>query len=324
MSTGATRPPGLKLSVLDFVQSLPETIELAIAADRLGFSRYWLTEHQPQPNPQMIAGLLAGVTDTIRLGTAGILLRFHNPLMAAQNFWLLEMVYPGRIDAGFCAGKADELLAEALLDGHADSCRDSAGFAARAELLIGFLRREFPVDHRYASLPHWQQMEGTPQIWSFGTGESSAILAARQGTALGYSLFHQFSRDTTATIDQYRSEFRPRAELPQPLCALAVAGVCAPTESRARQILAEHRNPFIVPTIGGTPEQCREQLEELRARYQTDELVFLDVCQAYQDRLATYELLAEVCELRPSSASNAHLGSLAIPPADLAVAMTGQ
>src|SRR5262245_30701602 len=97
----------IRLGVLDCWNQVGDTIALAETADRLGFSRYWLTEHQPQPNPQMLAALVAGVTQNLRVGTAGILLNFHAPLAMAQQFLLLEHAFPGRIDAGFCAGNAN-------------------------------------------------------------------------------------------------------------------------------------------------------------------------------------------------------------------------
>lgn len=286
-----------KLSVLDLGQSLPMTIELAMDVDRIGYSRYWLTEHQPQPNPQMTAALVGGVTYNVRVGTAGILLRFHNPLMAAQNFLLLEKVYPGRIDAGFCGGNALGLVGEALHEGRCEGCKERAVYEQKAASLIGFLRRQFPEDHRYATFPQWPQSVGTPQIWNFGTGPGGAELAAKHGIAFGYSIFHNFSRDETTVVENYRQEFRPGSELKEPLVGLAVAGVCAETESQANRLLGLHDNDFIVPKIVGTPQQCLEQLEELCGRYCTQEIVFLDVCKNYDDKRRSYQLLADVCRL---------------------------
>src|SRR5262245_62074995 len=94
----------VKFGVLDFGLSLRATLELAPAVEALGYTYYWLGEHPPQPSPINLAAVVAGLTERIRVGTAGILLNFYSPLKAATDFHLLEALYPGRIDAGFCAG----------------------------------------------------------------------------------------------------------------------------------------------------------------------------------------------------------------------------
>ena len=233
----------IHLGVLDDWSNVADTIALAEDADRLGYARYWLTEHPPQPNPQMIAALVAGVTETIRVGTAGILLNFHVPLVAAQQFLLLEQVFPGRIDAGFCGGAAPPLVAEALLDGRPDPRQILGGFEQRVETLIGFLRGELPTGHAYETLHPWPQATRSPEIWSFGTGLRSAELAARHGVAFGYSLFHNFSLNETASVDAYRAAFRPSPSQPEPLVSVSVAGVCAETECEASELGAESAVP---------------------------------------------------------------------------------
>lgn len=283
----------IRLSVLDNWHQVSEAIALAEEADRLGFHRYWLTEHPPQPNPQMLAALVAGLTERIRVGTAGILLNFHTPLQAAQQFLLLEHVYPGRIDAGFCAGSTRDLLAGALLDGRPDPRITQEAFIERADALIGFLRGSLPADHPYASLDAWPGSQEVPEIWSFGTGPRSAAIAARHGTAFGYSLFHDPTSDDTTTVNAYRDNFQPGAHLAQPLVGLAVAGVCAETECEARRLVSQYENKFILPTVIGSPRQCHEQFAALAERYQTPELVFLDVSPDFDSRLRSYRLLAE-------------------------------
>lgn len=279
-----------QLGVLDFVRPIEATLELVVLAEQLGYSRYWITEHPPQPNPQLTLALLAGTTDSIRVGTAGILLRFHNPFAAAQNFLMLEKMFPGRIDAGYCAGRSSNpALDAALLDGRVDR-DDPDDFARRAEALVDQMRGASP-------LPSWSQREGAPLAWTFGTGESSARLAARLGTAFGYSLCHGKTRDDTFAVDLYREHFQPSETLAEPLVAVAVAGVCAETEARAIEMRAEHVNDFISPTIVGAPQACAERLADIAARYNASDIVFLDVCRRYDDRASCYRLLAEACGL---------------------------
>jgi luciferase family oxidoreductase group 1 len=295
----------IRLGVLDNWDQVSESIALAEEADRMGFHRYWLTEHPPQPNPQLFAALVAGVTERIRVGTAGILLNFHTPLQAAQQFLLLEQVYPGRIDAGFCAGGASsQELASALFDGRPDLRLTPEAFVERADALIGFLRGNLPSDHPYGAIEAWPGSLDVPEVWSFGTGARSAAIAARQGTAFGYSLFHHSTSDDTTTVNAYRDDFQPSAHLAQPLVGLAVAGVCAETECEARRLASQHVNTFILPTIIGSPGQCHEQLATLAERYQTPELVLLDVSPDFDSRLRSYRLLAEelgLCEPEASA-----------------------
>jgi luciferase family oxidoreductase group 1 len=285
-----------RLGLLDCWHHVGNTIALAEEADALGFARYWLTEHPPQPNPQVVAALVAGMTQRIRVGTAGILLHFHAPLSAAQQFLLLEQVYPGRIDAGFCAGSADSLVAEALLDGRPDQRKLPEVFGERAGELIAFLRGNFPAGHRYEELAAWPLATGAPDVWSFGTGRNSAEIAARHGTAFGYSLFHSFSRDDTASVHAYRDSFQPNVHRGEPLVCMAVAGMCAENELEARRLQQAHQNPFLVPTVVGTPRQCHEQFAAIADRYGVNELVFLDLSPTFAARRVSHRLIAE--ELR--------------------------
>jgi alkanesulfonate monooxygenase SsuD/methylene tetrahydromethanopterin reductase-like flavin-dependent oxidoreductase (luciferase family) len=140
-------------------------------------------------------------------------------------------------------------------------------------------------------------------VWSFGTGPRSAELAARHSTAFGYSLFHNMSVDDTASVEAYRNAFQPSAHRPEPLVAIAVAGLCAETEREARRLVQTHRNEFIVPTVIGSPRQCHEQLETIADRYKTRELVFMDVSSDLEPRLNSFRLLAEVLELAEPDAS---------------------
>jgi luciferase family oxidoreductase group 1 len=270
-----------------------DTIALAEEADRLGFSRYWLTEHHPQPNPQMVAALVAGVTQNIRVGTAGILLHFHAPLVAAQQFLLLEHAYPGRIDAGFCSGNADGLLAQALLDGRTDRRGEPAAFDERAAALIGFLTGRWPAGSSFATERAWPLSTGAPEIWSFGTGLGSARIAARHGTAFGYSLFHSFSRDDTASVQEYRHGFQPNANQLEPLTCIAVGCVCAEAEHEVQRLRDARQNQYFSPTVVGTPRQCHEQLAAICERYATREIVFMDLAPDFAARRRTLPLLAE-------------------------------
>src|SRR5262249_27940026 len=134
-----------------------------------------------------------------------------------------------------------------------------------------------------------------PEIWVMGTKRTSMELAARLGTSFCLSRFLTPNEDPGAVIAEYRKRFLPSPELPWPRWSVAVAGVCAETEARARELMQAYGpEPLpITPTLVGSKEQCRAALESLRERTGTEELVFLDMCQTLEDRVRSCRLLAE-------------------------------
>jgi alkanesulfonate monooxygenase SsuD/methylene tetrahydromethanopterin reductase-like flavin-dependent oxidoreductase (luciferase family) len=187
-------------------------------------------------------------------------------------------------------------------------------FEQRAVELIGWLRGDPSADPS-AELasprpPAWPGQTGVPEIWSFGTGRSSADLAARQGTAFGYSLFHHFSKDDTSSLELYRERFVPSAGRAAPLAAVAVAGICAETDREAEALKARHQNSFLIPTVVGSPQHCRQRIEAISERYAASELVFLDLSPSHPSRLRSMGLLAEEFELKAEA--DGDVGRLAI------------
>ena len=115
MLLAATGGRIMKLGLLSLSSEIADHIDQAPLADRLGFTRYWVAEHQPQPSPTLHAAVLGGITERIRVGTAGILLHYYPPLRAAHDFHFLERIYPARIDAGFCGGITPQPELQGLL-----------------------------------------------------------------------------------------------------------------------------------------------------------------------------------------------------------------
>jgi luciferase family oxidoreductase group 1 len=289
----AGRPP-LRLGVLDLCPAAPgetgqaalfDSFELAVGAEALGCSRFWLAEHHGRGTahgcPELLAGLVAQMTERIRVGTAGVLLSYCSPLKVAKSFRLLQALFPGRIDLGVGAGRVDEETARRLLCGAPEQ-----DYAAKVGDLVGCLR-----DDTSSVTPRGV---GTPEVWVLGSGSpGSARTAARLGTAYSLSLFLANSKDDPAPVHAYRSQFEPSATLTRPRWNVAVAGVCAETEAEARRLAAAHGNRFLVPTVVGDPGQCRNRLLEIAERYETDEVIFLALGVARRQRLRCYQLLAE-------------------------------
>jgi len=286
-----------------------ETIELAQAADALGYHRYWLAEHHTcdaaHGAPELLVPIIAGLTSRLRVGTGGIPLHLYSPLKVAKSFLLLHCLFPDRIDLGLvrtslsaealAVGAAapipfapadDASVLQALLDGRVVSEAPDALFARKLDELIALLTGK---QVRPSS-------QGAPEVWVLGSGKTSGMRAAAIGGGFGLSLFHPWMEEP-AVVEAYRQSFRAHAGLPAPRVLLAVAGVCAENEARAHAIASEHTNRFFTPRVVGSPAQCREQLEQLRARYGVSELLFYDVSRRHADRQRSIELLAQACRL---------------------------
>lgn len=290
----------MKLGILD-LGGIEDAIVLAPLAERLGYARYWLAEHQPQPSPVLLASIIASQTEHIRVGTAGVLLHYHPPLRTAHDFHLLERAFTGRIDAGFCGGVTTD---PALVEGDRDGRDLDAVLDAYPERARRFVRqlRNTQASPDFDPSVAWPEvgME-PPQIWSLGGGGRSSELAAELGLGLGYALMFATSRDEPAAVQRYRERFVPHRDRAEPAVIVAIAGVCGETDEDARRSAAAWTNAVFQPRILGGPATCAAALAALGERYEADEIVFVALVSARDDRARCYELLAGACGLEPGS-----------------------
>lgn len=205
-----------KLSILDRSrtreghpppQALRDTVELARAAERLGYHRFWVSEHHSVPGvagsaPTVLAAAVAGATQRIRVGTGGVMLPNHQPLVVAEQFGVLESLFPGRIDmglgrsVGFTGG-----IRRALGRDTGDADR----FEEQLAELLGWLdgsQRAHPEVHA-----HPAQGLRIP-AYVLATGEGAGI-AARAGLPVVVGDLRARGR-AAEIIGRYREEFRPR------------------------------------------------------------------------------------------------------------------
>jgi luciferase family oxidoreductase group 1 len=267
------------------LQALLDRVPLA---ERLGYRRYWVAEHHSptvaHASPELLLPLLAGLTTVLRVGTAGVLLGYHSPYKVAADFRLLDTLFPGRIDLGVARGQVGQDVAPALLDGRPER--------------TGATAHERRVEALLDALPNRLMRDG-PEVWLLGSGRESARIAANQGTAFSAALFLP-TAVPPVVLQRYCAEFRPGHRLDGPRASIAVAGACAENHAEARRIVAAHRNPFVVPSVCGSPSECAEQLHVLADRYGVSEVVFVDVALAPAARRAACSLLAEALALRAS------------------------
>src|SRR5262245_21846596 len=227
------------LSVLDLApvatgstvgDALRNSLDLARHAERLGYHRHWVAEHHNMPGiassaPAVLIAHLASATSTLRVGSGGVMLPNHQPLVIAEQFGMLEALHPGRIDLGI--GRApgtDQITAYALrrsLDPAADDLPTQLGE------LIAFFSGTFP---RIKSVPGEGNM---PAIWLLGSSDFSARLAGELG--LPFSFAHHFMpQNTVPALEIYRSYFTPSPALAEPYAMVGVAVVCAESDEHAR------------------------------------------------------------------------------------------
>jgi len=239
------------LSVLDLVpvrtdqtsaDAVAATLSLARTADELGYRRYWLAEHHNMPavaatNPPVLIGLVAGTTSRMRVGSGGVMLPNHAPLVVAEQFALLEAAFPGRIDLGL--GRApgtDPVTAFALRHG-AGGVTDEAvsRFPDYVDDILAMLEPNdvgLGVAGRTHALRATPAATSVPDVWLLGSSDYSARLAAEKG--LPYVFAHHFSGSGTAeALELYRSAFRPSPALAEPCTFLTVNAVVAETSEEA-------------------------------------------------------------------------------------------
>jgi luciferase family oxidoreductase group 1 len=321
------------LSILDLApivlggtpsQSLQRSLDLAQHAERWGYRRYWLAEHHNMPGiasaatAVVIAHIAAG-TSTIRVGSGGVMLPNHAPLVIAEQFGTLESLFPGRIDLGL--GRApgtDPLTARALRRGAADT---SGAFPQDVMELQAYFRPAVPG----------QAVQAVPgaglrvPIWLLGSSLFSAQLAAALG--LPFAFASHFAPDLLLqALEMYRAQFRPSDSLRKPHAMAAVAVFAADSGAKAARLFTSLQQSFVnlrrgtpgpLPppvdsmdgrwseaeragvdqafreAIIGTPSAVGKGMEEFVRRTGVDELMVTAAIYDHEARLRSFEIVAE-------------------------------
>jgi luciferase family oxidoreductase group 1 len=237
------------LSVLDLspvttatppAAALNNTLDLARFADGLGYTRYWLAEHHNLANiassaPDIMIGQVAAVTKNMRIGSGGVMLPNHAPLMVMERFKVLEALFPGRIDLGLGRAPGTDQITSLALRRRQDTSNEQDDFLDRFQEMILFETHGFPPNHPFSKVDAMPTGVPLPPIWLLGSSGYSAELAAHVGA--GFSFAHHFS-DFPPEIPMlnYRNQFKPSAWRQTPYAILGVAAICAETEAEADRI----------------------------------------------------------------------------------------
>ncbi|WP_128378689.1 LLM class flavin-dependent oxidoreductase [Streptomyces cavernae] len=273
------------LSVLDLVtvgagrtatDALRTSVALSRLAESRGFHRYWVAEHHSMPgvassSPAVILAHLAAHTDRIRLGSGGVMLPNHAPLVIAEQFGTLEAMAPGRIDLGLGRAPGTDGATAAALRRTDRPHEGADDFPQQLVELTRFLDDDFPDGHPYRRVhavpgpvqgtsPGGVQCPHRPPVWLLGSSGFSARLAAALG--LPFAFAHHFSaQNTIPALDLYRESFRPSEVLDAPYALIGVSALAADDEREARrQVRAAALNMIRLrtgrPGLVPTPEEA--------------------------------------------------------------------
>lgn len=245
----------VRLSVLDLVpvrtdqtsaDALAATVRLAQAADRLGFTRYWVAEHHNMPSvgatsPPVLLAYLAAQTTRVRLGSGGVMLPNHAPLAVAEQFALLEAAAPGRIDLGIGRAPGSDPVTSFMLRGSREGVaeREIQNFPDYLDQVRAMMSsRGVKVQLRDGDylLKATPAAVGEPRLWLLGSSMYSARLAAAKG--LPYVFAHHFSgHGTEEALAYYREHFTPSEMCSEPTTFLTVNASVAETRDEATALM---------------------------------------------------------------------------------------
>lgn len=246
--------PGMNdvaLSVLDLVpvrtgqtsaEAIAASLSLAETADRLGYRRYWFAEHHNMPavastTPPVLIAAAATRTTRLRLGSGGVMLPNHAPLIVAEQFAALEAIAPGRIDLGLGRAPGSDPVITQLLRG-SGTTSDVEQFPRHIQDIAALFSADgatvrFTSGGEY-TVRATPAATGVPELWLLGSSDYSAQLAASHG--LPYVFANHFSgQGLERALDLYREGYRPSEEHPEPRTFLTVNAVAAPTADEAEQ-----------------------------------------------------------------------------------------
>ncbi len=335
--------PPLKLGIVDQSPvpngsdaraAVAATLDLARLADRLGFSRYWLAEHHSTNSfagsaPEVLIPAVASVTERIRVGSGGVMLPHYSPYKVAEQFRMLQTLFPERIDLGLGRAPAGTARAgQALRYGRAGIPVEH--FPQQLDDLVGWLGETLGDAHPLARVRATPRGKDVPELWMLASSGTTVDVAAGRG--LGYS-FAQFISgvDGSAAVRAYQARFRPGPHRAEPAANVGIGVLCADTNEEAEWLsLSLHlwRMRIIrgmdrgIPSpeqakeefeqagipiaevladesrvVVGDPGQVRDALLALAERYGVDELMTVTVTHDLDARRRSYELLADVMEL---------------------------
>jgi luciferase family oxidoreductase group 1 len=334
----------IRLSVLDqspvrkgvtAEQAVKETAELARYTDKLGYTRFWISEHHNTGSlagstPEVLLAYLGSQTKNIRIGSGGVMMPNHSALKVAENFRMLEALFPGRVDLGMGRAPGTDRLTASMLN-PSNQFSEQEFINQLYDLLNYFHDRGEPgtPQSKIRAIP---QVQTVPDMWLLSSSGESGLFAAHFGMGLSFAHFINPVGGPQA-VAAYRERFKPSEDQAEPAANVAIFVFCSEDEEKIKrhQAVMDYRfNQFeqgkgIVPiayedikevtytineqerimhnrkrVITGTPEQMKIKLTQLAEEYDVDEIIAVTITEDFDDRLTSYSLLAKQFELAAS------------------------
>jgi luciferase family oxidoreductase group 1 len=262
-------------------ESIRATVELAQLCERLGYHRFWLSEHHSLPTivgtaPEVLMAAIAARTERIRIGSAGVMLPHYSTFKVAEQFRVLDALAPGRIDLGVGRAPGSDQRTALLLN---PDPRAAAHFPQQvAELQAWISGQPMPDGHPGHGVQAFPRAETVPQLWMLGSSGYGAQLAAHYGLPYAFAHFITEGEGCREALQLYRDTFKPGVR-ERPEAVICVWALAAETEEEARHLFASrerarverdlgHFGPILPPAEARRPytEAERHRVELLRRR----------------------------------------------------------
>jgi luciferase family oxidoreductase group 1 len=308
-------------------EAIHETIELAKAAEAWGYHRYWLAEHHGTDglagsSPEIMVARVAAATQSMRVGAGGVMLSHYSPLKVAENFALLQTMFPGRIDLG--VGRApggDQITSVAMQYG---SEIGPEYYPTKIIDLKSFLTGSEPANKALAKVKVTPKPDTPPEMWMLSSSDESGKLAAMLGLPFSFAHFIN-ANGARHIIADYERNFVPSDILKAPKANMCVGVICADTKAEAERLALSRGlwrvmlekgalGPYPTPEeaeaypytdyekriasmsretgLVGDPKFVRAGLEQLAKEHGVDEILVVTICHDFAARLRSYELIA--------------------------------
>ena len=306
----------------DANQAIEETLRLAEFSDSIGLNRFWVAEHHGSTSfagcsPEILMPRLAAATKKIRIGSGGVMLMHYSPYKVAENFRLLESMFPKRIDLGLGrAPGSDPYQAGALAYGSKTTGPEF--FPTKMNDLRSFLSGEISSTESFESVSVTPGLGNLPEVWLLVSSQQGAEYAAQFG--LPMSLAYFINQDCLHLAEIYRKNFVPSAFSEFPRISLGVFSICAETDKRAEelassaalwrknsqvgkfsafptmeesrsQINAESVTESDNRTFVGSPTLVKDKLKPLLDKVVPEELKIITICEPFSARQESYQLI---------------------------------
>ena len=309
--------------------AIRDSLALARRCDRLGFHRYWLSEHHNSAAlagtaPEILVAAIAATTRRIRVGSAGVMLPHYSALKVAEQFRVLEAIAPGRIDLGVGRAPGSDQLTAMALNPHSNAHEE---FPRQVHELQAWLTgAALPDEYPFRRVAAHPQGPTSPELWILGSSDYGAQLAAHFGLPYAFAYFFSDGRGVEQALSLYRRNYQPSARYPEPSATICVWALAADSESEARRLASARelwrigfdkgeRAPLASPeqaaaypytegeraviqnmrdkALVGTADQVAGMLRALAERQQLDEIVINTWTFDPAARERSYELLAQ-------------------------------